>query len=190
MKKIIVKSFRDSINLKENILGSEDLNEEIFQASQVIYSAFRNGNKVLFCGNGGSAADAQHLAAEFSGRIYKDRKALPSEALHCNSSYLTAVSNDYGFEFIYSRIIEGIGNKGDILVGISTSGNSKNIINALRVARKLEMNTISLTGESGGAMKEFSDIIINVPSNDTPRIQEAHILIGHVICEIVESQLF
>jgi D-sedoheptulose 7-phosphate isomerase len=190
MKKIIQKSLSNSIELKENILRSEDLVEKIFQASQLIYTAFKNGNKVLFCGNGGSAADAQHLAAEFSGRFYKDRKALPSEALHCNTSYLTAVANDYGFEFVYSRIIEGIGNEGDVLVGISTSGNSKNIINALSLAKKIEMNTISLTGEAGGKMKKSSDIHINVPSKDTPRIQESHILIGHIICEIVESQLF
>jgi D-sedoheptulose 7-phosphate isomerase len=190
MKKIIQKSLSNSIELKEKILRSEDLVEKIFQASQLIYTAFKNGNKVLFCGNGGSAADAQHLAAEFSGRFYKDRKALPSEALHCNTSYLTAVANDYGFEFVYSRIIEGIGNEGDVLVGISTSGNSKNIINALSLAKKIQMNTISLTGEAGGKMKKSSDILINIPSKDTPRIQESHILIGHIICEIVESQLF
>jgi D-sedoheptulose 7-phosphate isomerase len=190
MKKIIEKSFRNSLELKENILQSEELVEKIFQASQLIYSAFKNGKKVLFCGNGGSAADAQHLAAEFSGRFYKDRKALPSEALHCNTSYLTAVGNDYGFEFVYSRIIEGIGNQGDVLVGISTSGNSKNIINALSSAKKTGMNTISFTGETGGKMKNYSDLLINVPSSDTPRIQEAHILIGHIICEIVETQLF
>ena len=190
MRKIIIKSFNNSLELKQRLLNDDELVERIFQASQLIHTAFRKGNKVLFCGNGGSAADAQHLAAEFSGRFYKDRKALPSEALHCNTSYLTAVGNDYGFEFVYSRIIEGIGKSGDILVGISTTGNSKNIINALKSAKKIKMNTISLTGETGGTMKNYSDLIINVPSSDTPRIQEAHILIGHIICEIVESQLF
>jgi D-sedoheptulose 7-phosphate isomerase len=190
MRKIIEKSFKNSIKLKQSILNSEELVEKIFQASQLISGAFKNGNKVLFCGNGGSAADAQHLAAEFSGRFYKDRKALPSEALHCNTSYLTAVGNDYGFEYVYSRMIEGIGISGDILVGISTSGNSKNIITAFRSAKKLGMNTVAFTGESGGVMKNYSDLFINVPSSDTPRIQESHILIGHIICEIVESQLF
>lgn len=190
MKKIIEKSFKNSIELKLRILNDENLVEKIFLASQLIYDSFKKGNKVLFCGNGGSAADAQHLAAEFSGRFYKDRKALPSEALHCNTSYLTAVGNDYGFEFVYSRIIDGIGTSGDVLIGISTSGNSKNIINALNSAKNLGMNTISFTGETGGIMKNHSDILINVPSTDTPRIQEAHILIGHIICEIVEMQLF
>jgi D-sedoheptulose 7-phosphate isomerase len=190
MRQIIEKSFNNSIELKQGILNNNQLVEKIFQASQLIHLAFKNGNKVLFCGNGGSAADAQHLAAEFSGRFYKDRKALPSEALHCNTSYLTAVGNDYGFEFVYSRIIDGIGTRGDVLVGISTSGNSKNIINGLNSAKKAGMYTISFTGETGGAMKNYSDLLINVPSNDTPRIQEAHILIGHIICEIVESQLF
>ena len=141
-------------------------------------------------GNGGSAADAQHLAAEFSGRFYLDRKPLPSEALHCNTSYLTAVSNDYGYEHIYSRILEGIGLKGDILIGISTSGNSKNIINAFKYARKNGIKVIALTGQSGGIMKNECDILLNIPSDDTPRIQEAHILIGHIICEIVELQIF
>lgn len=190
MKKIIEKSFNNSIELKQVILSDEILLEKISQASQIIHDSFKKGKKVLFCGNGGSAADAQHLAAEFSGRFYKDRKALPSEALHCNTSYLTAVGNDYGFEFVYSRIIEGIGTSGDVLIGISTSGNSKNIINALNSAKNQGMNTISFTGETGGLMKSHSDILINVPSLDTPRIQEAHILIGHIICEIVETQLF
>jgi len=148
------------------------------------------GKKILFCGNGGSAADAQHLAAEFSGRFYKDRKALPAEALHCNTSYLTAVGNDYGFEFVYSRLIEGIGDAGDVLVGISTSGNSLNIINAFTVAKDKKMKVIAFTGKSGGIMKDNCDILVNVPSFDTPRIQESHILIGHIICEKVESNLF
>ncbi|WP_305660847.1 D-sedoheptulose 7-phosphate isomerase [Daejeonella sp.] len=155
-----------------------------------ISGAFKNGNKVLFCGNGGSAADAQHLAAEFSGRFYKDRRSLPAEALHCNTSYLTAVANDYGYEYVYSRIVDGIGAKGDVLVGISTSGNSKNIIKAFEVAKGKGMNIISLTGNNGGGMKEHSDILLDIPSTDTPRIQECHILIGHIICELVEEELF
>ena len=155
-----------------------------------IVTAFKSGNKVLFCGNGGSAADAQHLAAEFSGRFYTDRDALPAEALHCNTSYLTAVANDYGYDLVYSRIIKGTGNKGDVLVGLSTSGNSKNILNAFEAAKQKEMLTIGLTGETGGKMKAVSDYLINVPSGDTPRIQESHILIGHIICQLVEEQYF
>ena len=157
---------------------------------EVVTTAFQNGKKVLFCGNGGSAADAQHLAAEFSGRFYKDRKALPSEALHCNSSYLTAVANDYSYDVIYSRLVEGICVEGDVLIGLSTSGNSKNILNAFVAAKELKVTTIGFTGESGGKMRAVSDFIINVPSNDTPRIQESHIMIGHIICELVEEKIF
>jgi len=166
------------------------LQERIHQSIALIVTAFKAGNKVLFCGNGGSAADAQHLAAEFSGRFYKDRKALPSEALHCNTSYLTAVANDYSFDSIYSRIIDGIGNEGDILVGLSTSGNSANILKAFEVARSKGVKTIGFTGVTGGKMKDISDILINVPSNDTPRIQESHIMIGHIICQLVEAEIF
>jgi D-sedoheptulose 7-phosphate isomerase len=144
----------------------------------------------LFCGNGGSAADAQHLAAEFSGRFYYDRPPLPSEALHANTSYLTAVANDYSFEEVYSRMIRGVGKEGDILIGISTSGNSPNILRALTTANDLGMITVGMTGESGGRMKEHCDYLLNVPSADTPRIQEAHIMIGHIICELVEAALF
>ena len=140
--------------------------------------------------DGGSAADAQHLAAEFSGRFYIDRDALPAEALHCNTSYITAVGNDYGFDVIYSRMIKGIGNKGDILIGLSTSGNSKNIINAFETAKEKNMITIAFTGASGGKLKNISDHLINVPSTDTPRIQESHITLGHIICQLVEEIYF
>ncbi len=156
----------------------------------VITTAFKNGNKVLFCGNGGSAADAQHLAAEFSGRFYTDRDALPAEALHCNTSYITAVANDYSYDVIYSRIIKGIGKKGDVLIGLSTSGNSKNIINAFDVAKEKGVITIGFTGTTGGKMKAVSDYLINVPSSDTPRIQESHILLGHIVCQLVEENLY
>src|SRR5436853_977856 len=139
------------------------MHKEIAAAVDVITTAFRNGNKVLFCGNGGSAADAQHLAAEFSGRFYIDRKALPAEALHCNTSYLTAVANDYSYDAVYSRIIDGIGQEGDILIGLSTSGNSGNIIKAFEVARQKKMITVGLTGATGGKMKAVSDHLINVP---------------------------
>jgi D-sedoheptulose 7-phosphate isomerase len=178
-----------SIDTKRQILQSDELLENIEQCVRQISEALRSGKKILFCGNGGSAADAQHLAAEFSGRFYKDRKAWPAEALHANTSYLTAVANDYSFDVVYSRLIEGIGKPGDILVGISTSGNSRNIVNALEMALQLDMHTIGMTGQTGGKMKEFSQILINVPSDDTPRIQECHILIGHIICQLVEENL-
>ena len=144
----------------------------------------------MFCGNGGSASDAQHLAAEFSGRFYTDRDALPAEALHCNTSYITAVANDYSYDVIYSRLIKGIGKPGDVLVGLSTSGNSKNIVNAFEVAKEKDMLTIGFTGSSGGKMKKLSDVLINIPSDDTPRIQESHITLGHIICQFVEEIYF
>ena len=166
------------------------MQEPLLEASKLAVETLRAGNKILLCGNGGSAADAQHLAAEFSGRFYKDRKALPSEALHCNTSYLTAVANDYSYEVIYARLIEGITKPGDVLVGISTSGNSGNIVKAFEMAKTKQVVTIGFTGDKGGKMKEISDYLINVPSNDTPRIQESHILVGHIICELVESNIF
>lgn len=179
-----------SVDTKRKILENETLLKTVNDCVDVIVTAFKNGNKVLFCGNGGSASDAQHLAAEFSGRFYKDREALPAEALHCNTSYLTAVANDYGFDVIYSRLIHGIGIKGDVLIGLSTSGNSKNIVSAFEVAKEKGMITMGFTGEGGGGMKLLSDYLINVPSNDTPRIQESHIMLGHIICELVEEKYF
>ena len=179
-----------SIDVKKLVLEDDKLMQTVGDCVNIIVSAFQNGNKVLFCGNGGSAADAQHLAAEFSGRFYTDRDALPSEALHCNSSYLTAVANDYSYDVIYSRLIKGIGNKGDVLVGLSTSGNSKNIINAFKVAKDKGMTTIAFTGSTGGTLKDHSDQLINVPSKDTPRIQEIHITLGHIICQMVEELYF
>jgi D-sedoheptulose 7-phosphate isomerase len=180
----------ESIKVKQALMGDINLIAQIDTVVKVITTAFQNGNSVYFAGNGGSAADAQHLAAEFSGRFYKDRKALPSEALHCNTSYLTAVANDYSYEVIYARLIEGITKPGDVLVGISTSGNSGNIVKAFEMAKTKQVVTIGFTGEKGGKMKEISDYLINVPSNDTPRIQESHILVGHIICELVESNIF
>jgi D-sedoheptulose 7-phosphate isomerase len=181
---------RASVEVKEKLLQDETLLGVIKSAVAVIVTAFKNGNRVYFCGNGGSAADAQHLAAEFSGRFYKDRKALPAEALHCNTSYLTAVANDYSFDDIYARLVEGIGQPGDVLVGLSTSGNSKNIIKAFEVALEKGIITIGFTGITGGQLKAVSDHLLNVPSADTPRIQEAHILAGHIICQLVEEQYF
>lgn len=180
----------NSILVKEDILKKTALLETLQAVVTEIVLAFRAGNRIYFCGNGGSAADAQHLAAEFSGRFYKDRIALPAEALHCNTSYLTAVANDYGYEHVYARLIEGIGQPGDILIGLSTSGNSVNIIEAMQKARRKGMICIGFTGESGGSMKSECNFLINVPSSDTPRIQESHIMLGHIICELVEAEYF
>jgi D-sedoheptulose 7-phosphate isomerase len=179
-----------SISVKQNILADESMIQQLGKVSQLITTAFKNGNKVLFCGNGGSAADAQHLAAEFSGRFYTDRDALPAEALHVNTSYLTAVANDYSYDVVYARLVKGLGHKGDVLIGLSTSGNSKNIIEAFKVAKEKGMITIAFTGETGGQMKDMSDYLFNVPSKDTPRIQESHIMLGHIICQLVEEQYF
>jgi D-sedoheptulose 7-phosphate isomerase len=180
----------NSISVKQQLMSDEKLMAVVNDCISIITTAFKNGNKVLFCGNGGSAADAQHLAAEFSGRFYIDRPALPAEALHCNTSYLTAVANDYSYNLIYARLLQGIGNKGDILIGLSTSGNSKNIIEAFEVAKEKGMVTIGFTGAGGGAMKTLSNYLLNVPSTDTPRIQECHMLIGHIVCQLVEENLF
>ncbi|HMK28006.1 MAG TPA: D-sedoheptulose 7-phosphate isomerase [Chitinophagaceae bacterium] len=179
-----------SIDTKQQILQNEELLSVIEKIVDAITDAFKAGNRVYFCGNGGSAADAQHLAAEFSGRFYTDRKALPAEALHCNTSYLTAVANDYGYDVVYSRMIDGIGKKGDVLVGLSTSGNSANIIRAFETAKEKGMTTVAFTGITGGQMKSASNYLINIPSTDTPRIQECHITVGHIICQLVEEKLF
>lgn len=179
-----------SIDVKQQVLQNEALITVIEKVVAVITDAFKSGKRVYFCGNGGSAADAQHLAAEFSGRFYTDRKALPAEALHCNTSYLTAVANDYSFDVIYSRLIDGIGDAGDVLIGLSTSGNSGNIVKAFETAKEKKIVTVGFTGETGGKMKELSDYLVNVPSKDTPRIQESHILIGHIICQLVEENVF
>jgi D-sedoheptulose 7-phosphate isomerase len=179
-----------SISVKEQIISDGIMAPILEEVIQIITNTFQNGGAVYFCGNGGSAADAQHLAAEFSGRFYKDRKALPSEALHCNTSYLTAVANDYSYDVIYSRLIEGIARKGDVLIGLSTSGNSGNILKAFEMANSMGVITIGMTGAGGGKMKAISNYLIEVPSNTTPRIQESHILIGHIICELVEKNIF
>ena len=179
-----------SIDTKQKILNDDAFLKRIENTVNVIVHALEKGNRIWFCGNGGSAADAQHLAAEFSGRFYKDRKALPAEALHCNTSYLTAVANDYSYDVIYSRLIDGITTEGDVLVGLSTSGNSPNILKAFETAREKKLTTVGFTGATGGKMKELSDHLFNVPSTDTPRIQESHIMIGHIICELAEEKLF
>jgi len=186
----IRRNIEDSILLKNEIFNDEDI---IFTTEEVAFAvidALSNGGKVLFCGNGGSAADAQHLAAELSGRYYYDRPPLFAEALHVNTSYLTAVANDISFSEIYSRLINAIGKRNDVLIGLSTSGNSMNVVNAIKAANKKGMKTISMTGRTGGKLKKISNFSIQIPSTDTPRIQECHMLLGHAICEIVEREIF
>ena len=186
----IKKIINASIVVKQKILLDEVMLNTAIQVVQEIVQAFKKGKRVYFAGNGGSAADAQHLAAEFSGRFYTDRLALPAEALHCNTSYLTAVANDYSYDEIYARLIRGIAHPGDVLVGLSTSGNSGNIVRAFEVARQKQLITVGFTGETGGKMKVLSDYLFNIPSTDTPRIQESHILLGHIVCELVEKEFF
>lgn len=187
---MIAQRILQSIELKKQLLADTELLARIEQAAGLIVQAYRTGNKTLFCGNGGSAADAQHLAAELSGKFYIDRPPIHAEACHVNSSFLTAVSNDYGFDRAYARYIESVGKRGDVLVAISTSGNSENVLSALDQAKALGFSCVVLTGASGGRMAEKADILLNMPSEDTPRVQELHILIGHIVCEIVESELF
>ena len=186
----IHRNIEDSLQLKQQVLQNQDLIQAVEETAFMIVKALRDGGKVLFCGNGGSAADAQHLAAELSGRYYYDRPPLFAEALHVNSSFMTAVANDYSFEDIYSRLVNGIGDANDVLIGLSTSGNSMNVVNAIKAGKEKGMKTISFTGKDGGRLKVLSDIIIRIPSDDTPRIQECHMLLGHAICEIVEREMF
>lgn len=190
MNKRITESINQSIAAKQGILADTDFIARIEKSAEIITTSLRGGGKIHFCGNGGSAADAQHLAAELSGRFYYDRPPLNAEALHCNSSYLTAVGNDYGYEFVFARLLRGTAKNGDVIVGISTSGNSANVLKAYEVCKAMGISIVSLTGMSGGKMKEYSDVLLNVPSTDTPRIQESHIMIGHIICELVESAMF
>lgn len=186
----IQQSIQDSIAVKQLILNDKALLNRIEEAFVLCVNSLKLGGKIWLAGNGGSAADAQHLAAELSGRFYLDRKSLPAEALHVNSSFMTAVANDYGFDKVYARMLQGCAHKGDVLFAISTSGNSANILEAVEMAKSLGMHVIALTGESGGKLRECCDILLNVPSHDTPRIQECHIMIGHIICEHIEKELF
>lgn len=187
---MILERIQQSIDLKKQLMADTVLLSRIQDAARLIIQAYRSGNKTLFCGNGGSAADAQHLAAELSGKFYLDRAPIHAEACHVNSSFLTAVSNDYGFDRAYARYIEAVGKRGDVLVAISTSGNSENVIQALIKAHQMGFLCIVLSGSTGGRMAEWADVLLNMPSDDTPRIQELHILIGHIVCELVESELF
>ncbi|MBK8443905.1 MAG: D-sedoheptulose 7-phosphate isomerase [Sphingobacteriales bacterium] len=181
---------QSSIDTKQQLLQDTSLLERVLQAAQLMSQTFKNDGKVLFCGNGGSAADAQHIAAELSGRFFKDRAPLYAEALHCNSSYLTAVANDYGYNEIFARMVQAAGRSGDLLIAISTSGNSPNILKAIETARQQHMQVIGFTGAQGGKMSALCDVLLNMPSDHTPRIQECHILVGHILCELVEKDLF
>ncbi len=179
-----------SAKLKMALLSNDALLASMGKLAEAIIACYKNGGKVLWCGNGGSAADAQHLAAELSGRFYYDRPPLFSDALHVNTSYLTAVANDYSYDLVYSRLVQAMGKKGDVLIGLSTSGNSGNVVNALVKAKELGLTTAGFTGETGGKMKPHCDLLINIPSTDTPRIQECHMVLGHTLCEMVEMEMF
>ena len=187
---IAKKALKEALDAHKLLANSAPIAKSIQDVSVAIIEAFEKDKKVLFCGNGGSAADAQHLAAEFSGKFYVDRDPLFAEALHVNTSYLTAVANDYSYDDVFSRLVKAKGREGDVLVGISTSGNSGNVIAALEMAKKQKMITVGFTGESPRKMGQLCDYVLNVPATTTPRIQELHILVGHTICEIVEKCLF
>tara|TARA_B110000914_G_scaffold86623_1_gene76187 strand:- start:181 stop:762 length:582 start_codon:yes stop_codon:yes gene_type:complete len=190
MKSRINKCVESAVENYTSILHDDVLQENIQKIVTASITAFRGDKKMLLCGNGGSASDAQHIAAELSGRFYTDRPPLYAEALHVNSSYMTAVANDYGYEATYARMVEAAGRAGDILIGISTSGNSPNVVKAIQKAKGLGVLTVGFTGKNGGKMKEICDVMICIPSDDTPRIQEAHILIGHIICQLIEEEMF
>ncbi len=190
MQNKIKEIISSSISVKQQVLQDTVILNTMEKITDAILDCFKNNGTVLLCGNGGSAADAQHLAAEFSGRFYKDREPLNAEALHVNTSYLTAVANDYSFNEVYSRLVKAKGKKGDVLIALSTSGNSANIVEAAKTAKAKEMTVVAFTGKDGGKLKEYADYLINVPSTDTPRIQECHILIGHIICQLVEEKYF
>jgi len=190
MKSRIEKCMKSAAENYTSVFQNDNLKANIQQIVAESVTAFQSDKKMLFCGNGGSASDAQHIAAELSGRFYADRPPLYAEALHVNSSFMTAVANDYGYEATYARMVEAAGKKGDILVGISTSGNSPNVVMAIQKAKELGMTTVGFTGKNGGAMRDICDIMICAPSDDTPRIQEAHILVGHIICQLIEQEMF
>jgi D-sedoheptulose 7-phosphate isomerase len=187
---MIEAQIKESIRVKEELLNSPSVIRMIEKVSEECINVFKNTGKILLAGNGGSAADSQHISAEFVSRFYFDRPGLPSIALTTDTSALLAIGNDYGFQKVFSRQIEALGNKGDIFIGISTSGNSKNVVNALVAANEKGLTTVGFIGENGGEMESLCTFCIKVPSDQTPRIQEAHILIGHIICAIVEDTIF
>ena len=190
MNSRIKKCLSSSVENFTYVLNDTNIHTKIEKIIDLSIKAFRNDKKMLFCGNGGSASDAQHIAAELSGKFYVDRPPLNAEALHVNSSFITAVANDYGYDEIYSRMVQASGRAGDILVGISTSGNSTNVIKAIKKAKEIGIITIGFTGNKIGDMDSICDVIIKAPTNDTPRVQEIHILIGHIICEMIEEKMF
>lgn len=190
LQDLVLDRIQRSIEVKQALLEDAVFREMVTRAALEIVKSLRAGGKILFFGNGGSAADAQHLAAEFTGRYLKERHALPALALHGNSSAVTAIGNDYGFDLVFARQMEAFGKEGDVAVGISTSGNSRNVLRALEVAKSRGIFTVALTGASGGLMKKIADCPLCIPSEETPRIQECHILTGHIICEIAEELLF
>ena len=186
----IIRAIRDSISVKNKILEDEELVNSMHEVADECIAAYRQGNRVLLAGNGGSAADAQHIAAEFVGRYAFDRPGLPAIALSTDTSMLTAIANDYGFDQIFRRQLEANGSKGDVFIGISTSGNSANLVASLQRAREMDILTVGLTGQGGGEMQSLCDYCLQVPSTSTPRIQESHIMLGHIICDLVEEALF
>lgn len=190
MKDYIRQQIRDSISTKEAFFKDEKNVELLDQIAKDLIATYRAGKKTLIAGNGGSAADAQHIAAEFVSRFYFDRPALPSIALTTDTSALTAIGNDYGYELLFSRQLEANGQKGDVFIAISTSGNSKNVLKGIEAAKKLGIKTVGLTGKSGGKMRDMVDYCVCIPSDETPRIQECHILVGHILCAAVEKELF
>ena len=190
MKSRINSCIKSSVENYTRVLNDKNLQANIEKIIELSIKAFKDDKKILFCGNGGSASDAQHIAAELSGRFYTNRPPLYAEALHVNSSYMTAVANDFGYDETYARMLEACGREGDILVGISTSGNSLNVVKALKKANELGLTTVGFTGSKGGEMNSICDIMIKVPSDDTPRIQEVHILVGHIICQLIEEEMF
>jgi D-sedoheptulose 7-phosphate isomerase len=190
MKKYIKDQIKQSYETKQAIYKNEDLLDKIEEVAQKCVYLYRTDKKTILAGNGGSAADAQHIAAELVGRYGFDRPSIPSLSLTTDTSNLTAIGNDYGYDQVFSRQLEGMGQEGDIFIGISTSGNSLNIIKAFESAKKKNIFTVALTGHDGGEMAKMADIALIVPSNATPRIQESHILIGHIICDIIEKEIF
>jgi len=190
MKTYVLDEIREASRILDTILSDDKLIGTVAEVAECCVAAFRKGNKVLLAGNGGSAADAQHLAGEFVSRFAFDRPGLPAFALTTDSSVLTAIGNDYGYEKIFSRQIEAVGTAGDLFFGISTSGQSPNVLNALQQARGRDLLTIGLTGQDGGAMRPLCDYCICVPSTRTPKIQEGHIVIGHIICGLAERLFF
>ena len=190
MKSRIEKCMKSAVENYTSVFQNDYLKSNIQQIVAESVIAFQSDKKILFCGNGGSASDAQHIAAELSGKFYADRPPLYAEALHVNPSFMTAVANDYGYEATYARMVEAAGKKGDILVGISTSGNSPNVVKAIQKAKELGMKTVGFTGKNGGNMRDICDIMICAPSDDTPRVQEVHILVGHIICQMIEQEMF